>query len=232
MIQRLSQHASRDVERRHVVEGFFTQREQAAAAVGAGRIVAHLEESQARAELVVMAFLDIELKAVPDRFEQSLLEHAQRGFRLSFGGEPPQRARIVDEELRLGIVTRRESDHELVEIERGHHVRRGNRRRLTARLRPRQLRRIAATRPRQQQRPERHEQRSEFRFRPARAAREQRDAAVALAEHVEDPARVAVLAMVEHVSRLECDAFARLHGPTPSPAGPARAHRPPSPRAP
>ena len=142
--------------------------------------------------------------------QQPLLEYAQRRLGRGVRAQPPQRLRIVVEQLRLRIVPRGQVDDELVEIEAGEHLARRQRQRFAMRLRAGELRGVAAPGPGHQQRPEWHEQRGEFRFRSARAAREQRQPPVPRGEHVEDAAGVAILAMMQHEGRLESDAFARL----------------------
>jgi hypothetical protein len=91
MIQRLPQQAARHVERFRIRQRLILQCQQTAAGVGAGRVLAHLAQPGADAELVVSLFRDIELEAITQRRQQALLEHAQYRFRRGIRGQLDER---------------------------------------------------------------------------------------------------------------------------------------------
>ena len=103
LIERLTQHAPRDIERLGVIQVFFLQRQQAAAGVCAGRVLAHLGKPFADAKPVERPRVDGELEAISQARQQALLEHAQawaRAPRRPPGGAAlrrnPGRAASVD----------------------------------------------------------------------------------------------------------------------------------------
>src|SRR5690348_4809375 len=212
MIQYLAQHTARDVERLDISQRLLLEREEAASGIRTGSIFTNLREPLRGPELVVTLRVDVELEPVTNGLDEPLLEHAQRHVGRGIGREAAQRLVVVDEQLRLRIVARRQVDDQFVEIETGQHLACRQIQEFPIRLRGRQLRGVTAAGPGYEQWTEWHQQRGELRFRSARAARKQGQPPVLRREYVEDAAGVAILAMMQHESRLECDAFARLHG--------------------
>src|SRR5437762_11246793 len=76
-----------------------------------------------------------EIQPVAEALQQPLLEDAQHRLERRPGAQSRQRLVIVIEELRVRIMTRREPDQQLVQVESGQETRRRERRALLRALR-------------------------------------------------------------------------------------------------
>ncbi len=211
MRQRRLQQTFRVIELALGLHFLAREADQRSAQHGAGGILGGRKHSVRRAEMIVRigvdacprARIDVQLDAVAEQVQQSLLEDAQGGFEARAMLQRFERRVIGVEHAGDRVVPVREFQQQLVEVEAGHEAGRRHGALVGGAFRTGEHGRFALPAPRQHQQAKRLQFRGELRLRTTHTTRENRHAPGVAREHFENPAGVPVRVVMQDVARRE-----------------------------